>query len=376
MSFVPARPSSPKSRNASRSRANERSDSAQARVTSVDHHRRSDSATRPAEATGNARAASARNPSPFGRVSQPWDYRRRTSGAQQEPLHERSSIPIIASPSILERKADRRAVIPTPVAVDYYRTAAVNIRARDDVSQSSSKRGTGGTSTRTPSRGRRTDREDAAHSQYNQRPSSTDSTRNDILHHKIKRPSPESHGNQRTSNSTSRSVAASRDGLPRASQEFERVEEVVCPSCPVHGSRSGSAAAEDSRSTTGNAPPRRGRSASIGVERSRAIRDDSADIAPTGHVRHKMAATSTEGRGDCRNEQTGRSERLGRQQYTASPIRRPTTAPSNFNPPTPRAMRLIDCHQYTGSADIESMEKLDLAAESEDARRFENQVKA
>ena len=241
------------------------------------------------------------------------------------------NIPISASPSVF------RAQASTPEARSFYRPlSAAGLHQRSNSFTNVNKHFTQARTmtpgigpnlarpaSRTASRGRQPGPQ-ALFSSPPERASSRDSSRNDRLHTRVSRSRRESSGRA--------SGHASRSGRRSSNQnmaDFQRVESVVHPNCPVHGRRSTSA----------------------------------SDSARNFHLEHAHHG-STSLRGDFRPQSTGgeadqmsRSElRLltepdmdesqsgsecsslaGTLQSLSSSGRSPPT-PSNFDPPTPKAM--------------------------------------
>ncbi|UKZ47559.1 hypothetical protein TrVGV298_001782, partial [Trichoderma virens] len=255
----PSRPSSPKSRNASRSGVRGRSDSSlspQNIPSAVSQH--------------------------IEQISQRAESRNRHNSDNQQtgPAIDQSAmghlIPIVASPSLLG--PGTRAYIPTPVAIDYYRHSAIGTTAHDMGSQLSDgnpkpgangnndasgyqastnnakemlmsppiNRGTPKATTRSVSRGRQPKRRDTSTNAGKfdpqaDRATSADSIINTILHSRVGKRHPYDKESQRLPDERISHDECSHAQNTRGESEFERVEVVSCPSCPVHGRQTVSA---------------------------------------------------------------------------------------------------------------------------------------
>ncbi|KAM3526561.1 hypothetical protein NHJ13051_003401 [Beauveria bassiana] len=362
-----ARPASPKSRNASRSRLHERPGSAMGKpdFSAAAQHlenvaKRVSSVPRPREKQEYSEtesyfdAASSREDSP----SKEGDIR---TGFELSD----TVIPIVASPSLLGVDSQRHAMVPTPVALDYYRSASNP--AQNHATPSLSSRGARTQSRklfrtkesaydRTPSRGRqprpKTTMTTAEHDRARRvRSTSMDSTRNDLLHRHVRRAS--ANGGDSLGRNQSRNTIHGNIPLPDGytAEDFERVEEIACPDCPVHGHRSSSA-----NNSVGNAAgrrvssqnrPRRRRSTSQnlgGLFNSPVPERFKLPLSPApGSDRQSEPRRIPEPRFAPAPVQRPAKKRLHKvkRSFTASPVPRPSTAPLPFNPPTPKAMSFI-----------------------------------
>ncbi|KAJ4308382.1 hypothetical protein N0V84_012132 [Fusarium piperis] len=207
----PERPSSPKSRNASRSRMHDGGTEA------ISQHLEGISLR--AESVNGLRAVST-----SGRSSSP-----KPRNCSPQPANH--TIHIAASPSILGNEGRNHHHQSSSRAARHQRSNSLT---------ADRPRGTDSDGTRTP-----TSRFNASHAAGRgrtpgpksspdavipaaERASSADSTRNDRLHRRVHQPG----SRTRTSLSSQNGRRRSDEGV---SYEFERVEAIICPSCPVHG---------------------------------------------------------------------------------------------------------------------------------------------
>ncbi|KAM3492124.1 hypothetical protein MY3957_004615 [Beauveria namnaoensis] len=375
---TPKRPSSPKSRNASRSRTRDRSSSAlsQREYAVVSQHledvaNRACSVEQPEEIYANGvyakePAKSATLHSGQGPTSTL--HGRSNNKEEKDTSPCSSSVPIAASPSILDRDAPRRMVIPTPVALEYYRpigAAAYHQRSnsfstRDEYYSFSPVAAIKEDSCpRTISRGRQpgpgapgapgtpvapADVRGKAPVGSRDRTSSADSTRNDVLHHRVRRSSNRRENSAPSDRNNSRSQRHHRSGQSSRAEdrlEFERVEAIICPNCPVHGRRS-SSSATNGRSHRSSRCRNHGPSASQDAEQRRRHGESGSTVSTSS--RHAETQTVVAGSDANRGPVSAPLTTTRSPDYSvalAQDIQRPTTAPSTFNPPTPKAMSYI-----------------------------------
>ncbi|KAM6512694.1 hypothetical protein FSOLCH5_010400 [Fusarium solani] len=250
-----ARPSSPKSRNASASGMRERSDSAlEVGDISAAISQHLEGISRRAESMDRLRSESAnRSPAPErSQASRSRNCSRTRLGSATNNRQEHHMISIAASPSILwkdnqppPRSSSRTGYHSRSQSFNNINAvlhAANGERARTPVASAdpvpSARRKT--------SRGRAPEPKDAPTNaaMYGpvdppaERASSSDSTRNQVLHSRTRRGRD---SRTRKGSAGQHGRTSSRTALsPEVAAEFERVESVVCPSCPVHGRRSSS----------------------------------------------------------------------------------------------------------------------------------------
>ncbi|CEJ80994.1 Putative Carbon-nitrogen family protein [[Torrubiella] hemipterigena] len=324
---LPARPSSPKSRNASRSRKHERSDSSleQRDITAAVTQHLDDIAYR-------VRSASASRENATTSVHQTRQQSvSRNSSRAPTPGRQRATTP---GTRVDERGAP---IVPTPAAFDYYRQAVPLVKPQRSNSFSTTIGGQVFPSTpdrpgavpRPPSRGRQPGPTHPSSSleepRRKERPTSADSTRNDVLHRRASKRGERSASNQKgrissKSHQNRKPRGASRDQV----QVFERVEAVLCPNCPVHGHRPESAHTVRDQGLIHN----------ILLSQSGA-----SEKRP-----ENKAEYSTEDSGPA----TSKSDSQAVSQKTPTSVPgRSMTAPPLFNPSTPKAMIFdrddVDC---------------------------------
>ncbi|KAF5706608.1 amino-terminal amidase [Fusarium globosum] len=371
-----ARPPSPKSRNASRTGTRERSDSAlEARDISNAITQHLEEISQRAESASRLRSESAN-----GLRAHDWPQLRDRSNTRPRsaiiPPTEDHMIPIAASPSLFRNNnysADR------PPSRGGYQTRGKPLNNLEDVLQciSGERARTAAdyddsvnTTQRAASRGRMPQPKPlATNGAYDsamptaERSSSRDSTRNELLHSRTSQH--RSRGRQsrtrRTSSGQHGRMPSHDNNLPR---EFERVESVVCPNCPVHGrnpSASGNRHTESappmnypaSRPVTvrpiTSSPPVRTDSAPASVSTASAIaeRSNNSTNGPTLQLDYTPLITPGPGEKpqDKNHEyvtnEVGEASDSGSfaetLQTISTPGRSPAT-PSFFNPSTPKAM--------------------------------------
>lgn len=367
-----SRPASPKSRNASRSRGPERPASAMGKPdfsAAAQHleyvNKRVSSLSRTRQRREHLASESYfdAESSPDSRGDSPAQPSRSSTstGLGNDPA------PIMANASFLGPEAQRQMMVPTPVAHDYYRSVSTNSKQFGSPALSSTgKRTRPRTKSRTqedgiersPSRGRGRDPKPSSstpgrrYREDRMRSTSIDSTRNDILHRHVRRPS--ANGGSQLSRNHSRNTIHGGLQIPEGytPDDFTRVEEVACPNCPVHGHRSSSASnsvsnLNSSQPLSLNRSPRRRRSTSSGlnttpnppVMREVPVLSQGlpahvwqADPRPIPDPRFAPAPVQ-------RRKKTYYHK--SRRSLVVSPVQRPNTAPLPFDPPTPKAMAYI-----------------------------------
>ncbi|KAL7916231.1 hypothetical protein GGI35DRAFT_432199 [Trichoderma velutinum] len=383
----PSRPSSPKSRNASRSGVRGRSDSSlspQNIPSEVSQHieqisQRAESRNR--HNTDHKKPGLVIDPSLSLNLTNDGQYSTRADSAMEH------LIPIVASPSLLG--PGTRAYIPTPVAIEYYRHSTIGAtppdahsqlsddgikpRGHDNNSVGGHKAFTGDAkqksaaspinrgitkSIRSVSRGRQPKRRaastgEAKYDPQSERATSADSVINAILHTRVGKRQSDKDSQRSPDDGISHTECQHPQSAP-AESEFERVEVVSCPSCPVHG--------RQSASTKGSS---RRLSAPSGQKRP-SIRDGTSDVQSdrgqretkkigVNHVLTQRAATTDIliGGNDrishsAANEQVGRNDAafVKTTVNLSSPKSEPRSTKPKFNPTTPRAMRFLPGDTY------------------------------
>ncbi|KAL6924578.1 hypothetical protein FSST1_001852 [Fusarium sambucinum] len=359
-----ARPSSPKSRNASRSRMHERSGSALGdREANAAISLHLEGISLRAESASRMRAGSATGTPVGERVqSSPSRNSSRSRVVESGNLQtEKHMIRIAASPSILEQDQKNQYQSLTRAAHHQRSNSFVSNRTpaadNDRSNTPKSAIGMARPASRAASRGRTPGpKKSPTNGVVNtalpatERASSADSTRNDRLHSRVHQRgtgSRQSRTGRISSNHTVR--RRSDEGI---TQEFERVEAILCPNCPVHGRRSSSAAEQNIGvpARVPQSPPkfspthRPASSASLPrylepeqIEIRRASSGDASQLA----IKKPVLDLSDDKQSSSQNEAAEASdcgsfaETL---QTVSTPGRSPTTP--SFNPSTPKAMIL------------------------------------
>lgn len=390
----PSRPSSPKSRNASRSGVRGRTDSSLSqRDISSDVSQHIEQISHRAESrnryhiNGRANNHQQQYEPTADRLSSPNSGSDEWRSSGTNSVMDHLLIPIAASPSILEPGA--RANIPTPVAIDYYRqsTAQIsphNVRLqqrpdhgspRSDVLNNDTNHqyvsisGTPQLSapspdaqdkfTRSISRGRQpkrggTSTNAAAEEIATERATSADSIMNGMLHTRVAK----RHSSQKKD---ARNTSQSNGGTPHAEHvhthivpdesKFERVEVISCPSCPIHGRHSASSHGASKRVSDPTGQRRRASDAAFEGKAGsdRGIRSEKKDAgkaegnnieANVGSLDQETAATAGKIYSST-NEQANDNEPVllgSTVQMELSSERQPLRIRSTYNPSTPRAM--------------------------------------
>ncbi|KAL4726131.1 hypothetical protein ACLX1H_006808 [Fusarium chlamydosporum] len=359
-----ARPSSPKSRNASRSRIHERPGSALGdREANAAISLHLEGISLRAESASRMRAGSATSTPVGERVQSPPsrnDSRSRL-GEASNPQSEKHMIRIAASPSILER--DQKNQYQSLTRATYHQRsnsfvsnrtpAADNDRSNTPKSAIEMVR----PASRAASRGRTPGPKKSPTNGIagpvlpaSERASSADSTRNDRLHSRVRQ-----HG---TGSRQSRTGRISSDHTVRRrsdegiTQEFERVEAILCPNCPVHGRRSSSTSQQNVgvSERVPHSPPK-----SSPTHRPASSAGPSRHLEPE-HTEHRRAssgdtsqltfekpveALSNDAQSYSQNEAAEVSD-CGSFADTLQTISTPGRSPAtpSFNPSTPKAMVL------------------------------------
>lgn len=226
----PARPSSPKSRNASRSRNHERSDSALAHrehANAISQHL--DHISHRAESVNKNRGVpeEAGTPQP-DRPSSP----KSRNCSRSRPTETLSSILIGASPSILGDERNQQSASARPMSRMSYRARAGSASDFRPTSRSAVAGESGGPrpASRAASRGRQPGLKFSPPKMSPQDPSlSREEDPDEII--RIEHDRMESIGSKPPAD------------IPPSDPNFERIESIVCPTCPLHG-----------RHSTGSAP--------------------------------------------------------------------------------------------------------------------------
>ncbi|KAH6963611.1 hypothetical protein DER45DRAFT_116405 [Fusarium avenaceum] len=359
-----ARPSSPKSRNASRSRMRERSGSSlEDREANAAISLHLEGISSRAESASRMRANSVTGTPVGDRVQSPQSRNGSRSRVNDTPdiQDERHMIRIAASPSILEDEQRNRYQSLSRVANHQRSNSFAASRA---YTAENDRTGTPESSTNKPrpasraaSRGRTPGpKKSPTNGVTNpvqktaERTSSADSTRNDRLHSRTHR-----HGTGSRQSRTGRTSSAqtgrrrSSDAVPA---EFERVEEILCPNCPVHGRRS---TADGVRADENHVPgslsppkpsPTQRPASSMGTlqylepEETAPRRASSGDASQLFHEQPLNNATSAI-QLSSQNEAAEVSD-CGSFAETLQTISTPGRSPAtpSFNPSTPKAMVL------------------------------------
>ncbi|CEI39308.1 unnamed protein product [Fusarium venenatum] len=359
-----ARPSSPKSRNASRSGMRERSGSSL-------ENRESDAAISlhlegisfRAESASRMRAESASR-TPVGDRVQPSESRNCSRPRITDtPDHqqEKHMIRIVASPSILQDEQRTRYQSLSRVTHHQRRNSSVVNRA---FSPSHDRTGTPESAmnktcpaSRAASRGRTpgpkfesTNGVLSSVLSTTERASSADSTRNDRLHSRIHQ-----HGSSSRQSRADR-TSSTQTGRRRSSVavpiEFERVEEIRCPNCPVHSRRSTSVGAvtDATRLHASQSPPK-----SSPAQRPASSAGISHYLQPEG-VLHRRASSGhmtqliaeepldrlTDNAPSSSQNEAAEASDCGSFAETLQTVSTPGRSPAtpSFNPSTPKAMVL------------------------------------
>ncbi|KAF9775852.1 hypothetical protein IL306_006012 [Fusarium sp. DS 682] len=358
-----ARPSSPKSRNASRSRMHERIGSGLGdRETDAAISLHLEGISQRAESASRMRAGSAAGtPVGEGGQSQSRNGSRRRIGEAVNVQPEQHMIRVAASPSIL--KEDQQNTYQSLNHATYHQRSNSFLSNRTPVP------GNGRSDTpktviemsrpasRAASRGRTPGPKNLATngviesaSPVAERAASVDTARNDRLH---------SRGHQHgVGNRPSRAGRSSSAHIARRqsdegiTEEFERVEAVVCPSCPVHGRRSSANGEQDAEHpiSAPQSPPK-----SFPIPRPASSAGPSRQLQPepaeprrassddTGQLTFEKAVLDLNNDTQpCSLNEAADASDCGSFAETHQTISTPGRSPAtpSFNPPTPKAMIL------------------------------------
>ncbi|KAM0435244.1 hypothetical protein ACHAPT_003334 [Fusarium lateritium] len=372
-----ARPPSPKSRNASRSRMRDRDDSTLEVgeiSTTVTQHL--EGISRRAESMSRLRSKSA-NRTPVHSRSPPSKSSRNGSRSRLDSAlnnrKEHQMIPVAVSPSILWNEVQHppRSSSRTGFhsrSQSFNNISAVLHAANDERARTPVANGSAQPTRRRTSRGRAPEPKVAPTNamygsvvQSAERASSSDSTRNQVLHSRTR--TRDRNSRTRKSSSGQHGRTSSRTVVsPEMAAEFERVEAVVSPSCPLHGRSSSNAARHSDIGLSVNnlqLPARPSPASPSGKSDSAAyaLRADSSPrvdldlmqniesyyLMGTGAgtaakpVAEKALQVST--KSDAA-EASDSGSLAGTLQTLSTPGRSPATPSSYFNPSTPKAMVL------------------------------------
>lgn len=358
------RPASPKSRNASRSRMHERTNSPAGVPDFSAAAKHLENVSRRVNSVSRTRDSSQSRVSYFNAESSPEpanDSPDKDGYVLVGSELETSAIPMVACHSLMVAEPTRSMMVPTPVAFDYYRSASNSVQQTKSPALSSStkrsvpvisSRAQTGPSERSPSRGRQRDpkpvpTQTEQRFERHVRSTSIDSTRNDLLHRHVRRPS--TNGGSQISRSQSHNTIQLPEGY--TPEDFERVEEVACPNCPVHGRHSSSASNPVNhlpgwRVRSQNRPRRRrstsqalGTSFSSPAPEMVQLRTNKA--TPVGKPRSEPRSIPEPRFAPAPVQRPKRVADKVKRGLAASPVPRPSTAPLPFNPPTPKAMAFV-----------------------------------
>ncbi|KAJ4865106.1 carbon-nitrogen hydrolase domain-containing protein [Trichoderma breve] len=370
----PSRPSSPKSRNASRSGIRGRSDSSlspQNIPSAVSQH--IEQISQRAESRNRQNMDYHQTGLAIGRplslnLANDGQHSTRADSAMDH------MIPIVASPSLLG--PGTRAYIPTPVAVSddgskpggYGNNSIASHQAfTNNAKQKATPINREITkSARSVSRGRQPKRRaastDAAKfDPQSERATSADSVINTILHSRVGKRHFDKDSQHPSDDVLSHTECQHQhpQSAPGES-EFERVEVISCPSCPVHGRQSASTNGSSKRLSDPSGQRRhsiRDVTSDFQTNRIYDITEGQRGTKKTGlnHVLTQRAATTDVliGANDhfshpAANGQMGRSDApfVKPTVNTLSPKSEPRSTKSKFNPTTPRAMMFLPADTY------------------------------
>ncbi|KAJ4141345.1 hypothetical protein NW768_000556 [Fusarium equiseti] len=357
-----ARPSSPKSRNASRSRPHERSGSALGdREANAAISLHLEGISLRAESASRMRAGSTSGTPVAERVQSPPSRNdsRTRFGEAGSPQPEKHMIRIAASPSILEQ--DQRNQYQSLTRVAYHQRSNSFVSNRTNAAETDRSNTPKSAiemarpASRAASRGRTPGPKKSPTNGVvgsvlptAERASSADSTRNDRLHSRVRQ-----HG---TGSRQSRTGRISSDHTVRRrsdegiTQEFERVEAILCPNCPVHGRRSSSAAEQniDIPARVPQSPPKfspthrpassAGLTRYLESEQTEIRRASSGDTSQLTFEKPELGLSS-ETQSSSQNEAAEASD-CGSFAETLQTVSTPGRSPAtpSFTPSTPKAM--------------------------------------
>ncbi|KAJ0151741.1 Uncharacterized protein HZ326_5771 [Fusarium oxysporum f. sp. albedinis] len=359
-----ARPSSPKSRNASRSRMHKRTGSALGdRETNAAISLHLEGISLRAESASRMRAGSAAGTPVGDRVQSPPSRNssrpRIAEAVNVQP--EQHMIRIAASPSILKEDQQNQYQSLNRATYHHRSNSFVSNRTpipgNDRSATPKSAIEMARPASRAASRGRTPGPKSLATngviesvSPVAERASSADSTRNDRLHSRVYQ---EGVGNRpsRTGRTSSAHTARRRSDEGNT-VEFERVEAVICPSCPVHGRRS-SANGEQGTEHPASAPQSPPKSSPVprpasSAGPSRHLQPEPAEprrasSGDTGQlVFEKPILDLNNGTQSCSQNEAAEASDCSSFAETLQTISTPGRSPAtpSFNPSTPKAMIL------------------------------------
>ncbi|UNI18959.1 hypothetical protein JDV02_005188 [Purpureocillium takamizusanense] len=371
---MPARPSSPKSRNASRSRNQDRSDSAMSQhavTAAITQHL--EHISQRAESVSKMRAASTNaTPVPERPSSRNCSGSRPSDAADFR--NDKQTIQIGVSPSILDGDDASKSAVQPPVSGTQQRPLSrlshhhrsKSFSAANDVGRSSSADRShtpgmipiGRPESRAASRGRQPGPQPLPTSPARSDPTTSSSFRTASVDTVAARAFyTQPRGGTASTTRAHRGHSHGSGYRPRRHHshnremvEFERFEAIICPNCPVHGRRrsdsnvngeSSRSGAARGQATPRNSPPTDA-AASVNTQemqpRSDAGSDDSVSRGRAGD-----AAQNATGIGPRELDSTSRTESSGRSSSrTISTSGRSPATPPFFNAATPKAMRFSD----------------------------------
>ncbi|KAM0554141.1 hypothetical protein ACHAPJ_006940 [Fusarium lateritium] len=371
-----ARPSSPKSRNASRSRKHERTGSAlndRQNNAAVSLHLEGISLR--AESASQMCTDSAAN-TPTGESTRPFQSRNdsRTPLGKVVSLQPgQHMIHIAASPSIFSEgqpnhyhSLSRATYHQRNNSLGPSRSSATDddiLKSAIDMTRPTSCTAVRG---RTPGpKSSPTNRDMDLVSPFAERASSADSTRNNRIHSRV-----HSHGIRNRQSQTGRDASAhNRRYRPaEGGTEFERVEAVICPNCPVHGRRS-SPDEEQTTDVPAMAPQSLPESSSAqmpvsSVSPSRQLHPEQAEPRressdDTDQLNLEKSVLGLNNRVQSSQNEVDESSNQGSFAKTIQPTSTPGSFPAtpSPNPSTPKAMVL-----YANDSKVEPLFSGDLSA--------------
>lgn len=373
---MPARPSSPKSRNASRSRTQDRSDSAMSQhdvTAAITQHlehisQRAESVSKMRAASTNATPIPERPQSPKSRNCS----RSRPSEAA-DFQNDKQTIQIGVSPSILDGDDASKSAVQPPVSGTQQRPLSrlsqhqrsKSFSAANDVGRSSSADRSctpgmipiGRPESRAASRGRQPGPKLLPTSPARSDPTTSSSYRTPSVDTVAARAFyTQPRGGTASTTRAHRGHSHGSGHRPRRHHshnremiEFERFEAIICPNCPVHGRRRSDSNVNGESSSSGaargQAPPRNNPPADAAApanlqETQARVDNRNDDSASRGRAESAVQATAENGPRD--SDTTSRTESSGRNSSrTISTSGRSPATPPFFNAATPKAMRFV-----------------------------------
>ncbi|KAH8710709.1 Protein N-terminal amidase [Beauveria bassiana] len=350
-----ARPASPKSRNASRSRLHERPGSAMGRLDFSAAAQHLENVVKRASSIPRLR-----DKQEYSETETYFDESRDNSPTKKRDTRNAiepndTVIRVAASPSLLDVEVQRHAMVRTPVALEYYRSALTS--TQNHVTPSISSRGARVESRRlsqtqqnvyhrAPSRGRQPRPKISMTTEHDStrrmRSTSADSTRNELLHRHVRRSS--TNGGNSLGESQSRNMSNGNIPLPDGYTAKDS-------ECSVRRNRSisanNSAGNTAGRLVSSRNRPRRRQSTSqnlLGSFDSAAPERINLPLrVVSGSERQSQPRMIPEPRfapAPVQRPAKRNSHKVKRNSIT-SPLQRPSTAPLPFDPPTPKAMAFI-----------------------------------